>query len=151
MEEFEQNKLKLLESKKLWMLLDLDQTILHTTMLGENVDLSKDICIPHETLEDTYIFRTKDSNIPHIVNFRPGVKEFLLEISEYYEIHIYTSGSMPYANSIVHILKNFVLKDVDKNVVNRIFGSRVITRDHTKSKFKFTTLNEFGIYLLSRC
>lgn len=133
----------MLEQKKLWMLLDLDQTILHTTMLGEYVDLSKNLCIPHETLPDTYIFRTKDSNVPHIVNFRPGIREFFLEAAKLYEIHIYTSGSRPYANAVVEIIKDHLLKDWDRNLVNSLFGGRIITRDHTKSKYNYCIVNIF--------
>lgn len=117
------------------MLLDLDQTILHTTTIQYNPEWKRAECIKFEDEEDTFIFRTRESLRYYIVKFRAGLKEFLVNASELYEIHVYTAGTYSYAHMLVRIIQEHILKGLEKSVINRIFGSRIITRDHTKSMF----------------
>lgn len=117
------------------MLLDLDQTILHTTTIHYNPEWKRAECIKFEDEEDTFIFRTKESSRYYIVKFRPGLREFLVHASELYEIHVYTAGTYSYAHILVKIIQDHILKGLERSVINRIFGSRIITRDHTKSMF----------------
>jgi len=63
---------------------------------------------------------------------RPHLREFLIEASKQYEIHVYTAGELNYANKIVELIKTEVLKGETEQVVERVFGSRVLTRTHTQ-------------------
>ncbi|CAG8711295.1 10868_t:CDS:10, partial [Ambispora leptoticha] len=53
----------------------------------------------------------------------PGLKEFLREISEYYELHIYTMGTRHYAEAVANI--------IDPN--KEIFSERILSRDESGS------------------
>lgn len=101
-------KLKILETqKKLILVLDLDQTILHT------------VC-DAPSLRDTIHFRIDDSE--YCVKLRPGLRRMLDKISKMYEIHVYTMGTREYAKKITEAI------DPSKEY----FHDRVITRDENQ-------------------
>lgn len=57
---------------------------------------------------------------------RPGLEEFLKEINELYELHIYTMGTRDYAEAVA--------KEIDPN--GSIFKERILSRDESGSKVK---------------
>lgn len=120
------------KDKKLWLLLDLDQTILHTIPV-RRVKSWEYFDYMH-IQDDIFVFKTNNHHIHYVVKFRPGLKEFLLFAYEMYEIYIYTAGNREYANIIVQMIKKYILNDVDQSIKDNLFGSRIITRDETKSK-----------------
>lgn len=99
----------LLKHKKLVLLVDLDQTLIHTT----NDDIPANI-------KDVYHFQLYGSNSPwYHTRFRPGTKGFLEKISKYYELHICTFGARLYAHTIARFL--------DPDGV--YFANRILSRD----------------------
>ncbi len=62
-------------------------------------------------------------NCWYYIKLRPGLREFLANISQLYELHIYTMGTRAYAQNIAHII------DPER----RIFGDRILSRDESGS------------------
>ena len=89
-----EDKLRLLCQRKLALIVDLDQTLVHT---------STDMNI-RAGLPDVYGFRLK--NYPHCYHarLRPHVHEFLDKISSLYELYIFTMGTHCYAHTLSKIL-----------------------------------------------
>lgn len=102
---------KYLDANKLILLLDLDNTILHTCAFvlteEEYISLKAKYGI---SLGIVYI---KKQLCPNkfdkvIIKFRPHLKEFFIEICEKYEIYTYTHGTREYAIGIIkYINTNF--------------------------------------------
>jgi len=107
----------LLKHKKLVLLVDLDQTLIHTT----NDEIPANI-------KDVYHFQLYGNNSPwYHTRFRPGTQDFLENISKYYELHICTFGARLYAHTIAKFLD-------PKGVY---FSNRILSRDEffsTQSK-----------------
>ncbi|KAL3997783.1 FCP1-like phosphatase phosphatase domain protein [Acanthocheilonema viteae] len=97
----------LLKAQKLVLLVDLDQTLIHTTNHTFKVD--KDTDVLHYKLKGTN-FYTK---------IRPYAREFLRRMAELYEMHIISYGERQYAHRIAEFL------DPDKIY----FGHRILSRD----------------------
>uniref|UniRef100_A0A158Q8S8 RNA polymerase II subunit A C-terminal domain phosphatase n=1 Tax=Elaeophora elaphi TaxID=1147741 RepID=A0A158Q8S8_9BILA len=97
----------LLKAHKLVLLVDLDQTLIHTTNHTFKVD--KDTGVLHYKLKGTD-FYTK---------IRPYAREFLRRMVEMYEMHIISYGERQYAHRIAEFL------DPDKIY----FGHRILSRD----------------------
>lgn len=104
---------RLLATKKLVLLVDLDQTLIHTT--NDNIP---------PNLKDVFHFRLHGSRSPwHHTRLRPGTKKFLEEMSALYELHICTFGSRMYAHKIAEFL------DPD----GQYFSHRILSRDECLS------------------
>lgn len=88
------DKLRLLRQKKLALIVDLDQTLVHT---------STDVNI-RAGLPDVYGFRL--NNYPHRYHarLRPHVHELLDKLSPLYELYIFTMGTHCYAHTLSKIL-----------------------------------------------
>jgi RNA polymerase II subunit A C-terminal domain phosphatase len=112
--------------KKLSLILDLDQTILHAELIT-NAD--PDTKIP-DNLPNLYNFSSGNENYSYLVKFRPGVKEFFVEVSKLYEITVYTAGQHSYALSIVKLVRDEILRDLPEEERLRIIPDRrIISRD----------------------
>ncbi|XP_067944123.1 RNA polymerase II subunit A C-terminal domain phosphatase-like [Watersipora subatra] len=98
--------IRLRRSKKLVLLVDLDQTLIHTTT--DN--------IPNK-LKGVHHFRM--GRVWYHTMFRPGTERFLLAISKLYELHIVTFGVREYAHTVVKIM--------DKE--GKYFSHRILSRD----------------------
>ncbi|KAI7639320.1 hypothetical protein KC318_g22495, partial [Hortaea werneckii] len=59
----------------------------------------------------------------YYIKLRPGLKEFLQTISQYYELHIYTMATRAYAKEISNIV------DPD----HKLFADRILSRDENGS------------------
>ncbi|KAI8824554.1 uncharacterized protein EV422DRAFT_520485 [Fimicolochytrium jonesii] len=117
---------RLLVSKKLTLILDLDQTLVHATVDPTVAQWMDDPSNPNQQfLKDVHKFEIPSYHT-HFVKLRPGTREFLLEMNEIYELHIYTMGSRQYADQIANIL------DQDR----ALFKDRIISRDENRSNFK---------------
>ena len=98
-------------NKKLVLALDLDETLIHCC----NFD-------PIEQQQCQYLISYRsDKGVPIAVkiNIRPFVLEFLIDVSKYYDIVIYTASEKEYANAVVNILDP-----------NRKFISEIFHREH---------------------
>ena len=101
---------KYLSSKKLILLLDLDNTIIHTCGL-ENINQEE-----YKNLKEQYkeyiSYISIRSNITFtykkiLVKFRPYLKELLNFIQDKYEIFTYTHGTKDYATGIIEYINRF--------------------------------------------
>lgn len=122
------SKKRLIESKKLSLVVDLDQTIIHATVdptVGEWMD---DVDNPnYDAVKDVQKFQLDEEGPPHncwyYVKKRPGLTNFLTNISKLYELHIYTMGTRAYARNVAKIV------DPEK----KIFSDRILSRDENGS------------------
>lgn len=131
--EKEKNLKNLLrKEKKLILILDLDNTVLHTTTLR------KYLVGPNYT---GHLFKGKDMyQIALKANgetfythskFRPFLKQFIEMINPFFKIYIYTMGNRSYAQNIT----KFMQKEVkDFEIPNSRIISRDDGKDHTDGK-----------------
>ena len=125
----EEAKRRLLSSRKLSLVVDLDQTIIHATVDPTVAEWQNDPSNPnHDAVKDVQAFQLIDDGPGargcwYYIKLRPGLKEFLNTISKYYELHIYTMGTRAYAQNIAKI----VAPD------RKIFADRILSRDESGS------------------
>ena len=125
----EETKRRLLASKKLILVVDLDQTIIHATVDPTVAEWQKDPENPnYDAVKDVRAFQLVDDTPGgrgtwYYIKLRPGLKEFLENVSKMYELHIYTMGTRAYAKNIAEI--------IDPN--RKIFGDRILSRDESGS------------------
>ncbi|CAD6451303.1 0797f74f-4015-4c3d-bcc2-327d67837554 [Sclerotinia trifoliorum] len=118
---------RLLKNRKLSLVVDLDQTIIHACIEPTVGEWQRDVNSPnYEAVKDVRSFQLNDdgprglaSGCWYYIKMRPGLAEFLAKISEMYELHVYTMGTRAYALSIAKIV------DPGK----KLFGDRIISRD----------------------
>ncbi|KAK9736853.1 NLI interacting factor-like phosphatase [Popillia japonica] len=100
---------RLLRDRKLVLLVDLDQTIIHTT--NDNIP---------PNIRDVYHFQLYGPGSPwYHTRLRPGTHTFLNNVSSMYELHICTFGARNYAHTITMLI------DRDQ----RYFSNRILSRD----------------------
>ncbi|KAJ1299627.1 hypothetical protein OPQ81_011977 [Rhizoctonia solani] len=118
---------RLLEQRKLSLVVDLDQTIIHACIDPTVGEWQKDPTNPnYEAIRDVRSFQLEDdgprgvaSGCYYYIKMRPGLREFLEHVSQLFELHVYTMGTRAYAMNIAKIV------DPDQ----KLFGNRVISRD----------------------
>ncbi|PIA96087.1 RNA polymerase II subunit A C-terminal domain phosphatase [Cercospora beticola] len=123
----EEAKRRLLESRRLSLVVDLDQTIIHASVEPTIGEWQNDPSNPnYEALRDVQAFQLHDDkpNTWYYIKPRPGLKDFLDRLSEIYEMHIYTMGTRSYAENVAKII------DPDR----KIFGDRIVTRNESGSQ-----------------
>ena len=122
-------KRRLLTSKKLSLVVDLDQTIIHATVDPTVAEWQKDEKNPnHAAVKDVRVFQLVDDGrgargCSYYIKLRPGLEDFLANVSQIYELHIYTMGTRAYAQNIANII------DPER----KIFGDRILSRDESGS------------------
>lgn len=125
----EEAKRRLLKSRKLSLVVDLDQTIIHATVDPTVAEWQQDKNNPnHDAVKSVRAFKLVDDGPGargcwYYIKLRPGLQEFLENISKLYELHIYTMGTRAYAQHIANIV------DPDR----KIFGDRILSRDESGS------------------
>lgn len=125
----EEAKRRLLDARKLSLVVDLDQTIIHATVDPTVAEWQQDPSNPnHDAVKDVRAFQLVDDGPGargcwYYIKLRPGLAQFLKEISKYYELHIYTMGTRTYAENIAKIV------DPER----KIFGERILSRDESGS------------------
>ncbi|XP_057290991.1 RNA polymerase II subunit A C-terminal domain phosphatase-like isoform X2 [Hydractinia symbiolongicarpus] len=108
---------QLLKARKLVLVVDLDMTLIHTT-----------IAKVHKDSEDIFSFTLPGHQYEYHTKLRPGARKFLESISKFYELHIFTMGSRMYAHTVAKCL------DPD----GKFFAHRIRSRDeflNSYSKF----------------
>ncbi len=104
-----EDEARLLKHRKLVLLVDLDQTLIHTT----------NEAIP-QNLKDVYHFQLSGQRSPwYHTRVRPFAKEFLEAVSKLYELHICTFGARLYAHTIAGFL----------DPKSKYFSHRILSRD----------------------
>lgn len=127
----EQLQRRLLKHRKLSLVVDLDQTIIHACIEPTVGEWQRDPNSPnYEAVKDVKAFQLNDdgpkglaSGCWYYIKMRPGLKDFLDHIAQLYEMHVYTMGTRAYAQNIAKIV------DPDQ----RLFGDRIISRDENGS------------------
>ncbi|KAF2402429.1 hypothetical protein EJ06DRAFT_528541 [Trichodelitschia bisporula] len=120
---------RLLSTRKLSLVVDLDQTIIHATVDPTVAEWQKDPSNPnYEAVKDVKAFQLVDDGPGgrgcwYYIKMRPGLEQFLEQISQLYELHIYTMGTRAYAQNIAKI--------VDPQ--QKYFGDRILSRDESGS------------------
>ncbi|XP_026470896.1 RNA polymerase II subunit A C-terminal domain phosphatase-like isoform X2 [Ctenocephalides felis] len=100
---------RLLQDRKLVLLVDLDQTLIHTT--NDNVPVN---------IKDVYHFQLYGQHSPwYHTRLRPGTQKFLKNMSAFFELHICTFGARNYAHTIAMFL--------DRD--GKYFSHRILSRD----------------------
>ncbi|KAI5187599.1 RNA polymerase II subunit A C-terminal domain phosphatase [Nematocida homosporus] len=124
---------RLMREGKMVLLLDLDQTVIHTSITRKFSkyfqDLSKYPVGKPSSREEQAIREVLEINVDgftYYVKLRDGLRRFLAKAAEYFEIHIYTMGNRPYGTKMAEVL------DRDK----KIFGNRIVTRDDNLGCFE---------------
>ncbi|KAM5433097.1 CTD phosphatase Fcp1 [Microsporum ferrugineum] len=125
----EDAKRRLLSSRRLSLVVDLDQTIIHATVDPTVAEWQQDKDNPnHDAVKDVRCFQLVDDGPGmrgcwYYIKLRPGLEEFLKVVSSLYELHIYTMGTRAYAQNVANIV------DPDR----KIFGDRILSRDESGS------------------
>ncbi|XP_044717689.1 NLI interacting factor-like phosphatase domain-containing protein [Hirsutella rhossiliensis] len=122
---------RLLRQRKLSLVVDLDQTIIHACIEPTVGEWQRDPSNPnHDAVKDVKSFQLNDdgprglaSGCTYYIKLRPGLRDFLDEVAKMYELHVYTMGTRAYALNIARIV------DPDR----KLFGNRVISRDENGS------------------
>ncbi|CAF3071438.1 unnamed protein product [Rotaria sp. Silwood2] len=104
----------LLRKRKLHLLVDLDQTLVHTTDSRNPYLSSPDVIAYQLNTAIAQTFYTK---------LRPGVQEFLTNLRSFYQFHIVTFGDRPYAHTIAKL--------IDPN--GTFFSHRILSRNECHS------------------
>lgn len=103
------DKQRLLESQKLALVVDLDQTLIHTSM-DPNIESG---------LPDVHTFTLPGYPARYHCRLRPYTNSFLKLVSQYYELHVFTMGTKSYAKRVTEVL----------DPGRRLFCDRIISRD----------------------
>ncbi|BAM40718.1 CTD-like phosphatase [Theileria orientalis strain Shintoku] len=112
---------------KLVLLLDLDNTLLHTASQSRLDMLDIDPGDFVDCLGDPELYRFTLPNFPNITYYmklRPCIREFLQILSLYYEMSIYTNATKEYADVVISIL------DPDRS----LFMDRIVARNSVDEK-----------------
>ncbi|ORX74798.1 FCP1-like phosphatase [Linderina pennispora] len=125
---------RLWKAKKLSLIIDLDQTIIHAfasqdpsfekwlieNYHGPNSSASEP---PTALPDDIGAFVLPDGPHRYYIKLRPNLREFLEKISDMYEMHIYTMGTRHYAEAVA--------ATIDPG--HRYFKERILSRDESGS------------------
>lgn len=124
---------RLVEDRKLILVVDLDQTVIQATVDPTVSEWQSDPNNPnYPAIKDVKSFCLEEESPQgwnglikcwYYVKIRPGLAEFLLEISKKYELHIYTMATRNYALAIAKII----------DPTGQYFGDRILSRDESGS------------------
>ncbi|KAI7898577.1 uncharacterized protein BX663DRAFT_524654 [Cokeromyces recurvatus] len=117
-----ENARRLLKLQKLSLIIDLDRTIAHATT-SQHYKPTTPQDVGKQDIRQFKLSTTSSSDIIYYVKLRPGLKDFLNEISQFYELHIYTMGTREYADMIT--------KEIDPK--GTIFKERILSRNESGS------------------
>ncbi|CRK24039.1 hypothetical protein BN1708_003730 [Verticillium longisporum] len=103
---------RLLRQRKLSLVVDLDQTIIHACIEPTVGEWMNDPENPnYDAVKDVQKFQLNDEGPRGVtqgcwyyIKMRPGLREFLEKVAELYELHVYTMGTRAYALNIAKIV-----------------------------------------------
>eukprot|EP01045_Picozoa_sp_COSAG04_P030528 COSAG04_NODE_5338_length_1651_cov_1.663015_1_plen_253_part_00 len=106
-----QAEARLMKARKLSLVLDLDETLIHTARephVERARELTREVHTAAAAGHQTAIKPTEVHELPshrnHFMKLRPGVEAFLAAAAEMYELSIFTKGGREYAAEIARIL-----------------------------------------------
>lgn len=106
------------------LVLDLDETLVHTEVLSEFINIKSD---NSEILTKFDIFEKK-----YIVFARPHLMEFLNEVYKNFNLYIYTFGTKVYADKVIGAIIKKIQYNLFKNIYTREdfkFGRKILRED----------------------
>lgn len=128
---------KLAQEKKLILVVDLDQTVIHATVDPTVGEWQRDTSSPnYPYVKDVRSFALEEEPVQppgwmgarppptkcwYYVKLRPKLEEFLAQVSKLYELHIYTMATRNYALAIANII----------DPTGQYFGDRILSRDES--------------------
>ncbi|CBY24671.1 unnamed protein product [Oikopleura dioica] len=115
---------RLHDNRKLVLLVDLDQTVIHTTQ-NRPKKLTKNTISFQLTRQDPWLW----------TRLRPFCAKFIHEMSEKYELHIVTFGSRQYAHKIAEILEDQTRRQLNLDSNKSFFSHRILSRDECVDPF----------------
>ncbi|CCF56687.1 hypothetical protein KAFR_0B03910 [Kazachstania africana CBS 2517] len=132
-------KKRLRNEKKLVLVVDLDQTVIHCGVDPTIGEWKSDPNNPnYDTLKDVQMFALEEEPVLpfmymgpkptprkcwYYVKVRPGLKEFFKKVAPLFEMHIYTMATRAYALEITKII----------DPTGELFGNRILSRDENGS------------------
>lgn len=139
--KFEEKKIvnKYLNNKKLILLLDLDNTILHSADYLISEEEYNDL----KNLYDWQIAKLCCNGRPFVVKFRPYLKEFF-ELISCFDIYIYTHGTVEYARELIRYLN----KQLDLDLSNEKLVAREGNNVQEKSIKKIFPSTDYMVLLI---
>ncbi|ELA46985.1 FCP1-like phosphatase, phosphatase domain-containing protein, partial [Vavraia culicis subsp. floridensis] len=127
---------ELIQKKKMILVVDLDQTILHSIevkggRVGDNGSRNRNgecggrgitnkqllQARPRQPLPSSFTYTLASTTMK--TTLRPHLHTFLTELNEMFHMHIYTMGTSEYVHQITNVI------DRDRS----LFGDRIVTRD----------------------
>lgn len=119
---------KLLSDRKLYLVLDLYHTLLHSTQLMLSKTEEEHLKSQIDSVQDLFML----NKMKMMTKLRPFVGTFLKEANQMFEMYIYTMGDRAYAKEMAKLL----------DPSEEYFPSRVISRDdgteRTQKRFGYT-------------
>lgn len=121
-----QNKQRLVNQRRLCLVVDLDLTIIQASVDPTIGEWMRDPTNPnYEAVKDVRSFQLHDEalgrKVDYYIKLRPGLRAFLKNMNEKYELYIYTMGTHQYARQIRKLV------DPDES----LFGDRILSRTET--------------------
>ncbi|CAM9871891.1 unnamed protein product, partial [Hapterophycus canaliculatus] len=89
---------RLLNSKKLSLVLDLDNTLLHCS---DHPDAGR-VVVPG--VDGIHTLRLPNQPRDYYIKLRPGLRRFLAQAATMFEMTIYTAGTSQYADAVASVL-----------------------------------------------
>lgn len=111
----EQATRRLLESRKLSLVLDLDHTLLHCS------DDAKALRFAETKGEMVHTFKLSPHEPELTLKLRPGLDDFLAQCARRYQMYVYTAATRAYAECVCSII----------DPTEAYFGDRIVTRTDT--------------------
>ena len=132
---------RLIEERKLILVIDLDKTLIDTTTVLSYQEAENLIHSDQTAQEGDFLVFELDGTI-FVVRFRPFVREFLEELYPYFHFQIYTGSQSEYAHKIV--------RAIDPN--GKYFADRIwsITKEE-RLRFQTENIYEKSIKNLYPC
>ncbi|CAH8328942.1 unnamed protein product [Eruca vesicaria subsp. sativa] len=114
-------KFSCMSDKKLHLVLDLDHTLVHTTIVTSLTETEKYLIQEAGSRHDLWLLKSDDDPVEHFIKLRPFVLDFLKEAHKIFNMYVYTMGNRCYAESVLEL--------IDPRRI--YFGKRVITREES--------------------
>lgn len=92
---------KLKDAPEYTLVLDLDETLIHFADEVEKEELLKDMSSLDIKLQNKKIYKVISDGTQEYFHVRPYAAKLLFELSQYYEIVIFTAGTQDYADAIL--------------------------------------------------
>ena len=126
---------KIIQHQKLFLILDLDNTILHTITLPQNSKFN------YSEREDLFEF-VENKCWRNIIKLREHFESFLNVICEHFEIYIITHGTKNYAEKICKFIREKYALILDNHKSNAFSIDRIIAREDLRLQMLPETDNQ---------